>query len=178
MSRIGKLAVEIPAGVEVQIKESTLTVKGPKGILSRVVPGNIKVRKEEDKIYIERESDAKEHRSLHGLIRSLMANMVKGVTIGFEKQLEIVGVGYRAAKKGNDLELQAGYSNPVLMKVPEGIEVETPTPTRVVLRGINNEILGDFAAKVRSVRPAEPYKGKGIRYVGEYVRRKAGKTAK
>jgi len=178
MSRIGKLAVEIPAGVEVQIKESTLTVKGPKGILSRVVPGNIKVRKEEDKIYIERESDAKEHRSLHGLIRSLMANMVKGVTIGFEKQLEIVGVGYRAAKKGNDLELQAGYSNPVLMKVPEGIEVETPTPTRVVLRGINNEILGDFAAKVRSVRPAEPYNGKGIRYVGEYVRRKAGKTAK
>lgn len=178
MSRIGKLAVEIPAGVEVQIEESTLTVKGPKGILSRIIPGNIKVRKEEDKIYIERESDAKEHRSLHGLTRSLMANMIKGVTMGFEKQLEIVGVGYKAVKKGNDLELQAGYSNPVLMKVPEGIEVETPVPTRVVLRSINNETLGDFAAKVRSVRPAEPYKGKGIRYVGEYVRRKAGKTAK
>ncbi|MDO8886048.1 50S ribosomal protein L6 [Candidatus Oleimmundimicrobium sp.] len=178
MSRIGKLPVEIPAGVEVQIEGNTLTVKGPKGVLTKTFTSNVNICKEENKLSIKREFDSKEQRSLHGLIRSLVANMVKGVSVGFEKQLEIVGVGYKAVQKGNSLELQMGYSNPVLLELPKDVEVEIPVPTRVILKSINNEILGDFAAKIKAVRPVEPYKGKGIKYAGEYVRRKAGKTAK
>ncbi|HDP70153.1 MAG TPA: 50S ribosomal protein L6 [Actinobacteria bacterium] len=178
MSRIGKLPIEIPAGSEVKIEEKTLTVKGPKGSLEKTFLEGVKIRKEENKLFIERESNNKDHMSLHGLVRSLVANMIKGVSEGFEKQLEIVGVGYRAVKKGDDLELQVGYSNPVLMKLPKGMEVEVPIPTRIIFKSINNELLGDFVAKVRAVRPPEPYKGKGIKYAGEHIRRKAGKSAK
>ena len=178
MSRIGKLPVEIPTGVEVKIEGNTLTVKGPKGVLTKTFPDGVSICKDENKLNIERDSDSKEHRSFHGLVRSLVANMVKGVNTGFDRQLEIVGVGYKAAKKGDSLELQVGYSNPVLMKLPKDVEVEIPTPTRVILKSMDNEVLGDFAAKIRAVRPPEPYKGKGIRYVGEHIRRKAGKTAK
>ncbi len=178
MSRIGKMPIEIPAGVEYRFENSIFSAKGPKGSLERPMPGGIKVREEEGKILIERESDSKEDRSFHGLARSLIANMIKGVSAGFEKQLEIVGVGYRAAVKGAGFELMVGYSNPVMMDLPTGIEVEIPAPTKIILRGIDNELLGDFAAKVRAVRGPEPYKGKGIKYAGEKIRRKAGKASK
>ncbi|MDI6800060.1 MAG: 50S ribosomal protein L6 [Actinomycetota bacterium] len=178
MSRIGKMPIELPAGVEYKFENKVFTAKGPKGSLERSMPGGIKVSEEEGKIVVERLSDSREDRSFHGLARSLIANMIKGVSIGFEKQLEIVGVGYRAAVKGEGFELQVGYSNPVMMDLPKGIEVEIPVPTKIILRGIDNEALGDFAAKVRAVRGPEPYKGKGIKYAGEKIRRKAGKASK
>jgi large subunit ribosomal protein L6 len=170
--------IPIPSGVEVQISAATVRVKGPKGELQRALPEGIAVRQADGEIHVARANDEREVRALHGLIRSLIANMIQGVTEGFEKALEIQGVGYRAAKKGNDLELTVGYSHPVTKKAPGGIEFEVPQPTKIVVRGIDKELVGQTAAEIRAIRKPEPYKGKGIRYEGEQVRRKAGKAAK
>jgi large subunit ribosomal protein L6 len=179
MSRIGKQPIEIPSGVEVDVAEDALvTVKGPRGTLSQRVHPEMKVVREDGAIRVERPSDEGPYRSLHGLTRTLIANMVEGVTKGYEKRLAIVGVGYRAAMKGNDLEVQVGYSHPVTVRAPEGIEFETPTPTSIVVRGNDKQQVGEVAANIRKVRKPEPYKGKGIRYENEYVRKKAGKAAK
>lgn len=179
MSRIGKQPVEIPAGVEVTIGEdATVTVTGPRGTLRRRLHPDMRIVREGDLIRVERPSDDGFHRGLHGLTRTLIANMVEGVTKGYEKRLAIVGVGYRAAMKGRDLELQVGYSHPVVVSPPEGIEFETPSPTQIVVRGNDKELVGEVAARIRKIRKPEPYKGKGIRYENEYVRRKAGKAAK
>jgi large subunit ribosomal protein L6 len=178
MSRIGKMPVEIPAGVEVKIENSLITVKGPKGQLENKIPHGIQVIKEENKILVKRQSDSKLYRSLHGLTRALIANMVIGVTQGFSKELEMVGVGYRATKKGENLEIQVGYSRPILFRKIAGIDFEVPAPNRIIIRGIDKQLVGQVAANIRAVRPPEPYKGKGIRYAGEYVRRKVGKAAK
>src|ERR671934_1792953 len=179
MSRIGRQPIEIPSGVEVTLGEgSVVSVKGPRGELSQRVHPEMRVVQEDGAIRIERPSDEGFHRSLHGLTRSLIANMVEGVTKGYEKRLAIVGVGYRAAMRGNALELQVGYSHPVPFPAPEGIEVEVPTPTSIVVRGNDKQLVGEVAANIRKVRKPEPYKGKGIRYEGEYVRKKAGKAAK
>lgn len=178
MSRVGKEPIAIPDGVEIEIQERTVKVKGSKGELSRVFPSGVKITKTDNQLEVKRATDAAEHRALHGLTRTLLSNMVVGVSSGFEKQLEIIGVGYRATKKGSDLELQVGYSKPVLMTKEEGVEIEIPAPNKVIVKGADKEKVGEFAAKVRAVRKPEPYKGKGIRYVGEYVRRKVGKTAK
>ncbi|HYZ11100.1 MAG TPA: 50S ribosomal protein L6 [Actinomycetota bacterium] len=178
MSRIGKQPIAIPEGVDVEVTDGLVTVKGPGGELSQRVDRDMKVTVEDGEVKVERPSDEREHRSLHGLTRSLIANMVEGVTKGFEKRLEIQGVGYRAALKGADLELQVGFSHPVTMTPPAGIEFEVPAPNRIVIRGIDKQLVGEVAANVRKVRKPEPYKGKGIRYEGEYVRKKAGKAAK
>jgi large subunit ribosomal protein L6 len=179
MSRIGKQPIEIPSGVEVTVGEANVvTVKGPRGSLTQPMHTDMRVFVEDGQVRVERPDDEGFHRSLHGLTRSLLANMVVGVTDGFQKQLQIVGVGYRAALKGNDLEVQAGYSHPVLVPVPDGIEFEVPTPTQIVVRGNDKQAVGEIAAKIRKIRKPEPYKGKGIRYEGEYVRKKAGKSAK
>jgi large subunit ribosomal protein L6 len=179
MSRIGKQPIEIPGGVEVTIAvDNVVTVKGPRGTLTQTMHPDMRILNEGGEVRVERPDDEALHRSLHGLTRSLVANMVAGVTNGFEKQLQIVGVGYRAALKGKDLEVQAGYSHPVLVPVPEGIEFEVPTPTQIVVRGNDKQAVGEIAAKIRKIRKPEPYKGKGIRYEGEYVRKKAGKAAK
>jgi large subunit ribosomal protein L6 len=179
MSRIGKQPIEIPGGVDVTVGEDNLvTVKGPRGELSQVMHPNMKIVVAEGTASVERPDDQSFNRGLHGLTRSLLANMVDGVTKGYEKKLEIVGVGYRAAMKGKDLEVQAGYSHPVLVSVPEGIEFEVPVPTQIVVRGNDKAAVGEIAAKIRKIRKPEPYKGKGIRYEGEYVRKKAGKAAK
>lgn len=178
MSRIGKKPIEIPAGVEVEISGNTLKVKGPKGELVKAVPVEISVKKEDNLIVVERPSESPMHRSLHGLTRTLVANMIHGVSQGFEKDLEIVGVGYRVAKKGNDLEIQVGYSSPITVFKTEGVEFEVPVPTKIVVRGVDKEMVGEVAAKIRAIREPEPYKGKGIKYAGEYIKRKAGKTAK
>ncbi len=159
------------------INGSVVSVKGPKGQLEQQVHPDMLVALEDDNLKVSRPSEAKEHRALHGLTRSLLANMVAGVTVGYEKRLEIVGVGYRAALKGKDLEVQVGYSHPVLVDAPEGIEFEVPAPTQVVVRGIDKQKVGQVAANIRAIRKPEPYKGKGIRYQGEYVRRKVGKRA-
>lgn len=159
------------------INGSVVSVKGPKGQLEQQVHPDMLVALEDDNLKVSRPSEAKEHRALHGLTRSLLANMVAGVTVGYEKRLEIVGVGYRAALKGKDLEVQVGYSHPVLVDQPEGIEFEVPAPTQVVVRGIDKQKVGQVAANIRAIRKPEPYKGKGIRYQGEYVRRKVGKRA-
>jgi len=161
----------------VAINGSVVSVKGPKGQLEQQVHPDMLVALEDDNLKVSRPSEAKEHRALHGLTRSLLANMVAGVTVGYEKRLEIVGVGYRAALKGKDLEVQVGYSHPVLVDAPEGIEFEVPAPTQVVVRGIDKQKVGQVAANIRAIRKPEPYKGKGIRYQGEYVRRKVGKRA-
>jgi large subunit ribosomal protein L6 len=177
MSRIGKQPIEIPDGVEVDVKPGSVTVKGPKGELNQVVDPDMKVELDNGTVKVERPTDRGEHRALHGLTRSLIANMVQGVTDGYEKRLEIQGVGYRAQLKGKALEMALGYSHPVTIQAPDGIEFEVPQPTEVVVRGIDKQMVGEIAARVRKSRPPEPYKGKGVRYAGEHVRRKVGKRA-
>ena len=179
MSRIGKSPIAVPGSVEVTIDGADVTVKGPKGSLSRTVPGEIVVRREEGNLLVERPNDERQNRSLHGLTRTLVNNMVVGVTDGFAKELEIIGVGYRAeALTPTQLRLALGFSHPVLMDAPEGITFEVPTQTRIIVRGIDKEVVGQVAANIRAVRKPEPYKGKGVRYLGEKVLRKAGKTGK
>ena len=179
MSRIGKQPIEIPSGVDVTVGEDALvTVQGPRGTLSQRLHPEMRIVREEGSLRVERPSDESFHRSLHGLTRSLIANMVEGVTKGYERRLAIVGVGYRAAMKGQALEIQAGYSHPVVVPAIAGIEFETPTPTQIVVRGNDKQQVGEVAANIRKIRKPEPYKGKGIRYEGEYVRKKAGKAAK
>jgi large subunit ribosomal protein L6 len=177
MSRIGKQPIEVPAGVTVTIDPGRVTVHGPKGELRQQVPLRIGIEQEDGRIVVTRPTERGDDRALHGLTRSLVANMVEGVTKGFEKRLEIQGVGYRASLSGSNLELQVGYSHPVRIVPRQGIEFEVPAPTQVVVRGIDKQLVGQTAAEVRKVRPPEPYKGKGIRYEGEYVRRKVGKRA-
>ena len=179
MPRIGKEPISVPSDVQVSIEGRNVGVSGPKGSLDLDVPGEIEVRQEDDMILVERPNDDRKNKALHGLTRSLVNNMVIGVSEGFKKELEIVGVGYRAAEKGsNGLELQLGFSHPVEVKAPEGITFEVPEPTRIIVSGINKEVVGQVAADIRSYRKPEPYKGKGIRYAGEHVARKAGKAAK
>ncbi|EJS62188.1 MULTISPECIES: 50S ribosomal protein L6 [Bacillus cereus group] len=179
MSRIGKKILEIPAGVTITIAEdNTVTVKGPKGELTRTFNADMSIKIEENTLTVERPSEQKEHRALHGTTRALIGNMVEGVTTGFARGLELVGVGYRAQKQGDKLVLSVGYSHPVEMTPEAGLEVEVPAPTKIVIKGIDKQRVGEFAANIRAVRAPEPYKGKGIRYEGEVVRRKEGKTAK
>ena len=178
MSRIGKQPITVPQGVDVAVADSRVTVKGPRGQLEQSFHRDLRIILDDGTLKVERPDDEREHRSLHGLTRTLIANMVEGVTNGYEKRLEIVGVGYRAALKGTSLELSVGYSHPVTFPPPAGIEFEVPAPNRVVVRGIDKQMVGEVAAEIRQVRKPEPYKGKGIRYEGEYVRKKAGKAAK
>ena len=178
MSRIGKAPIEVPSGVDITISGSTITVKGPKGELTRELVEQVNVRQEEGTLLVERIDDERESRAMHGLMRSLVANMVTGVTDGFRKELDIVGVGYRAATKGNDVELALGFSHPVVVSAPEGISFVVPAPTRIEVHGIDKQLVGQVAADIRAWRKPEPYKGKGVRYVGEHVRRKAGKAGK
>lgn len=177
MSRIGKQPIEIPDGVTVTIDAGHVTVRGPGGELSQDVPRRMKIEHDDGTIVVSRPSERGPDRSLHGLTRTLIANMVEGVTRGFEKRLEIQGVGYRAALRGDALELSVGYSHPVTKEAPPGITFEVPAPTRIVVKGADKQQVGQVAAEIRRVRPPEPYKGKGIRYEGEYVRRKVGKRA-
>jgi large subunit ribosomal protein L6 len=191
MSRIGRKPIAIPNGVKVEVETGLVSVKGPKGELSQTVSREMKIVQDEGSaadevegseapvatLKVERPTDRGEHRALHGLTRSLIANMVQGVTEGYEKRLEIQGVGYRARLQGKALELNVGYSHPVSVAAPEGIEFEVPVPTQVVVRGIDKQLVGEIAARIRRSRPPEPYKGKGIRYAGEHVRRKVGKRA-
>jgi large subunit ribosomal protein L6 len=177
MSRIGKRPIEVPAGVIVSVDPGRVTVSGPKGELRQQVPQRMEIAQEEGTVTVTRPTERGEDRALHGLTRTLIANMVEGVTNGFEKRLEIQGVGYRAALSGSDLELQVGYSHSVKIKPREGISFEVPIPTQIIVRGIDKQIVGQTAAEIRKVRPPEPYKGKGIRYEGEFVRRKVGKRA-
>ena len=179
MSRIGVKPITVPAGVEVTIAEGNLvTVKGPKGTLTKKFDAAISIKQEENTITVERPSNNKQHRSLHGLTRTLIDNMVIGVTNGFEKKLELVGVGYRAQKQGKKLVMNLGFSHPVEMEDPEGLTVEVPNQTELIVKGIDKQLVGNYAAKIRDWRKPEPYKGKGIRYAGEVVRRKEGKTGK
>jgi large subunit ribosomal protein L6 len=177
MSRIGRKPVPVPEAVTVEIAPGNIAVKGPKGELSQFYSPDMTVAQNEGAVTVERPTDRGEHRALHGLTRSLIANMVEGVTEGFEKRLEIQGVGYRAALKGKNLELALGYSHPVAIEAPEGIEFEVPQPTEIIVRGIDKQLVGQVAADIRKRRPPEPYKGKGIRYRGEQVLRKVGKRA-
>jgi large subunit ribosomal protein L6 len=177
MSRIGRKPIEIPSGVTVTVDPGRVQVAGPLGTLQQHVPVRMQIEHEEGNVVVTRPTERGEDRALHGLTRTLIANMVEGVTKGFEKRLEIQGVGYRAALKGNDLELQVGYSHPVTIKPRTGITFEVPVPTQVVVKGTDKQQVGQTAAEIRKVRPPEPYKGKGIRYEGEYVRRKVGKRA-
>jgi large subunit ribosomal protein L6 len=177
VSRIGKKPIEVPAGVIVSVDPGRVTVSGPKGELRQVVPSRMQITQEEGVVSVARPTERGEDRALHGLTRTLIANMVEGVTQGFEKKLEIQGVGYRAALAGENLELQVGYSHSVRITPRTGISFEVPVPTQVVVRGIDKQMVGQTAAEIRKVRPPEPYKGKGIRYEGEHVRRKVGKRA-
>ena len=177
MSRIGKQPIPVPAGVDVFIEPELVRVKGTRGELEERVARDIAVEQEDGTIVVRRPTDRGEHRALHGLTRSLIANMITGVTEGFEKRLEIQGVGYRAALRGKDIELQVGYSHSVQIKAPDGIEFEVPAPTQIIVRGNSKQAVGEIAARIRKTRPPEPYKGKGIRYAGEYVQRKVGKRA-
>jgi len=177
MSRIGRKPITVPAGVTVAIEPESVRVNGPKGELVERIHRDITVEQNDDVLTVSRPTDRGEHRAMHGLYRSLVANMVIGVTEGYVKTLEIQGVGYRAALKGKDLELALGYSHPVSIKAPDGIEFEVPQPTRVIVKGIDKQLVGEIAANIRKQRPPEPYKGKGIRYEGEYVARKVGKRA-
>jgi large subunit ribosomal protein L6 len=177
MSRIGRKPIELPPGVMVAISPGRVQVNGPLGELSQSVPARMLVEKSDSEILVTRPTERGEDRALHGLTRTLIANMVEGVTKGFEKRLEIQGVGYRAQLKGTDLELAVGYSHPVVVKPRQGITFEVPTPTQVVVKGIDKQMVGQTAAEIRKVRPPEPYKGKGIRYADEQVRRKVGKRA-
>jgi large subunit ribosomal protein L6 len=178
MSRIGNSPVAIPSGVDITVSGALLTVKGPKATLDQQIHPDMRIVIEDGELRVERPTDQREHRSLHGLTRSLIANMVRGVTEGFTKVLEIQGVGYRAAAKGKDLEVLVGYSHPVVVQAPEGIAFTVESPTRVIVAGSDKQLVGQVAADIRALRPPDPYKGKGIRYEGEYVRRKAGKAAK
>jgi large subunit ribosomal protein L6 len=177
MSRIGRKPIAVPEAVTVEVAPGRVDVKGPKGELSQTLSSAMKVEQENGAVVVSRPTDRGEHRALHGLTRSLIANMVEGVTEGFEKRLEIQGVGYRAALKGKNLELALGYSHPVSVEAPEGIEFELPQPTEIVIRGIDKQLVGQVAADIRKRRPPEPYKGKGIRYRDEHVMRKVGKRA-
>jgi len=177
MSRIGRKPVPVPDAVSVEIGEGDIAVKGPKGELRQVLSPEMKIEQEDGTVTVSRPTDRGEHRALHGLTRSLIANMVEGVTDGFEKRLEIQGVGYRAALKGKKLELALGYSHPVAIDAPEGIDFEVPQPTEVIIKGIDKQLVGQVAADIRKRRPPEPYKGKGIRYKDEQVLRKVGKRA-
>ena len=178
MSRIGRMPIAVPAGVEVTIDGSTVTVKGPKGTLTRTVHNNMKVELDNGLITVTRPDDNKLNRSLHGLTRTLIANMIEGVSNGFKKELEINGIGYRAEKKGNDLVMKIGYSHDVIMTEPEGVTVEVPSPNKLIVSGADKAAVGQFAAEIREKRLPEPYKGKGIKYVDEYIRRKEGKAGK
>ena len=179
MSRIGRAPIPVPAGVDVSVGDGRITVRGPRGTLERALPPDMTVRQEDGELVVERPDDEREHRALHGLTRSLVNNMVIGVTAGFTRDLEIVGVGYRAAAQGpNRLELALGFSHPVVVEAPEGITFEVPAPTRISVKGNDKQAVGQIAADIRSLRKPEPYKGKGVRYAGEVVRRKAGKAAK
>ena len=179
MSRIGKSPIPVPSGVDVTIAGAHITVKGPKGTLERDIPGAISVRQDGEELLVERPNDERQNRSLHGLVRSLVNNMVVGVHEEFVKELEIIGVGYRAAAQGtNKLDLALGFSHPVSVDAPEGISFETPAPNRIIVKGIDKETVGQVAANIRKIRKPEPYKGKGVRYLGEFVAKKAGKTGK
>jgi len=179
MSRIGKAPISVPSGVDVTIADGAVTVKGPKGSLTQPIPGAITVRQDGDVLLVERPDDERENRALHGMFRSLVNNMVVGVTQGFRKELDIVGVGYRAAAQGKDkLDMALGFSHPVVVEAPEGIEFVVPAATRIEVHGIDKQLVGQVAADIRSLRKPEPYKGKGIRYADEHVRRKAGKAGK
>jgi large subunit ribosomal protein L6 len=179
MSRVGRSPIDVPSGVEVTLGDGNVAVSGPQGTLRRDLPGNITVRRSDAQLLVERPDDQRANRALHGLTRSLIQNMVTGVTAGFTKELEIVGVGYRATLKNpKQLELALGFSHPVFVDAPEGVSFEVPTPLRIVIRGIDKEAVGQVAADIRKVRKPEPYKGKGVRYAGEVVQRKAGKAAK
>jgi len=178
MSRIGRSPISIPSGVDVSIAGNTVTVKGPKGTLTREIPEGISVRKDDATVLVERPNDERQSRSLHGLSRTLVNNMVVGVTDGFAKELEIVGVGYRAETQGQNLRLALGFSHPVIVPAPDGITFEVPAQTRVIVKGIDKELVGQVAADIRSIRKPEPYKGKGVRYLNERILRKAGKTGK
>jgi large subunit ribosomal protein L6 len=177
VSRIGKQPIPVPEGVTVSIEPGLVRVNGPKGELAERVSRDMKVEQQDGEVLVTRPTDRGQHRALHGLTRSLIANMVQGVTDGFERRLEIQGVGYRAQLRGTDVELAVGYSHPVQIRAPDGIEFEVPAPTQIVVRGISKQAVGEVAARVRKVRPPEPYKGKGIRYAGEQVQRKVGKRA-
>jgi len=179
MSRIGRAPVPVPSGVDITIAERHITVKGPKGTLERDLPGTITVRQDEGQLLVERPDDERQTRAMHGLTRALVNNMVVGVTDGFKKELDIIGVGYRATPKGtNKLELALGYSHPINVEAPDGITFEVPAPTHINVIGIDKELVGQVAANIRKLRKPEPYKGKGVRYSDEYVARKAGKTGK
>jgi large subunit ribosomal protein L6 len=179
MSRIGKSPIPVPSGVDVALATGRVSISGPKGRLERTYPAAISIRQEGEELLVDRPNDERQNRALHGLVRSLVNNMVVGVTQGFRKELEIVGVGYRATAKGpGALELALGFSHPVNIKAPEGITFEVPSPTRIVVSGIDKEAVGQVAADIRAWRKPEPYKGKGVRYAGEHVQRKAGKTGK
>jgi large subunit ribosomal protein L6 len=177
MSRIGRQPIEIPAGVNVSVDPGRVIVNGPLGELTQVVPQRVTIEREGEQLLVRRPTDRGEDRALHGLTRTLVANMVEGVTKGFERRLEVHGVGYRAALRGSALELNVGFSHPVVKDAPDGITFEVPAPTQIVVRGVDKQQVGQVAAEIRRVRPPEPYKGKGIRYAGEFVRRKVGKRA-
>jgi len=176
VSRIGRKPIEKPEGVQVTLQGSAVSVQGPKGTLAMEIPSGIQVEVEDNRVMVSRESDEKKHRALHGLTRALLANMVEGVTKGFEKRLDLVGVGYRAQLQGKKLVLSVGYSHPVEVDPPQGIEIEVPAPTKIVVKGIDKQQVGEVAARIRAIRKPEPYKGKGIKYETEVVRRKAGKA--
>ncbi len=176
MSRIGRLPIVIPGGVTVKVEDNLVAVKGPKGELSRKIHKDMQIEMENGQLTVSRPSDNKEHRAMHGLSRTLINNMVVGVSAGYSKTLEIAGVGYRAAKAGNNLNLTLGFSHPVVVEPPQGISFEVPAPNRIVVSGINKETVGAIAAQIRTLRKPEPYKGKGIKYEGEHIRRKAGKA--
>jgi len=177
MSRIGKAPVAVPSGVTVTLKDgNVISVKGPKGELTRSLPAAMAVKQENGQVTVTRPSDEDQHKSLHGLTRTLIANMVEGVTKGFSKNLELVGVGYKAEKRPYGLQLSLGYSHPIEYRAPQGITLTAPVPTQIVVEGANKEVVGQVAAEIRSLRPPEPYKGKGVKYAGEQIRRKAGKA--
>lgn len=178
MSRIGKMPVSVPSGVSVDIDGQRVKVKGPKGELNRQFHENVMIALEDGDAIVNRADDTRESRALHGLSRALLANMVEGVSDGFKKELEVVGVGYRAQLKGRDIEMQLGFSHPVNFAAPDGITFEVPEPTRIIISGIDKELVGQVAANIRKIRPPEPYKGKGVRYSGEHIRRKAGKAGR
>lgn len=179
MSRVGRAPITVPGGVEVSISGAHVTVKGPKGTLDLDVPGEITVRQEGSELLVERPNDERQNRAMHGLVRSLVNNMVVGVSEGFTKELEIIGVGYRATPKGDTvLELALGFSHPVSVTAPEGVTFEVPAPTQILIRGVDKQVVGQVAANIRAIRKPEPYKGKGVRYKGEHVVRKAGKAGK
>ncbi len=176
MSRIGKKPVNIPKEVKIEVKDGSIVVEGPKGKLSKLLSSRIDIEIKEGQLLVKRSSDTKQDKSLHGLYRALISNMIKGVTEGYGKDLEIIGVGYKAQVQGQNLNMQLGFSHPVIFPIPEGIKIETPKATQIAVRGIDKELVGKVAAEIRALRPPEPYQGKGIRYLGEYIKKKVGKA--